>query len=44
VVNAIWRVGTRIKEGVADLVRRIGDDQTQVGYSMVGQLGGRYVG
>jgi hypothetical protein len=31
----------RIEEGVGDLVRRIGDDQVQVGYSVDGRLGGR---
>jgi hypothetical protein len=31
----------RIETGVGDLVRRIGDNQTQVGYSVVGRLGGR---
>jgi hypothetical protein len=32
---------TRIEAGVGELVWRIGDDQTQVGYSMVGRSGGR---
>jgi hypothetical protein len=31
----------RIETGVGDLVRRIGDNQTQVRYSVVGRLGGR---
>jgi hypothetical protein len=30
----------RIEVGVGDLVWRIGDDQTQVGYSMAGRSGG----
>jgi hypothetical protein len=34
--NATWRATTRIEAGVGDLMRRIGDDQTQVGYSMAG--------
>jgi hypothetical protein len=41
VVDATWRVAMRIETGVGDLVRRIGDNQTQVGYSVVGRLGGR---
>jgi hypothetical protein len=40
-VNAAWQVATRIKAGVGDLVWRIRDDQTQVGYSMAGRSGGR---
>jgi hypothetical protein len=31
----------RIEAGVGDLVQRIGDDQTQVGYSVAGRSGGR---
>jgi hypothetical protein len=31
----------RIKEGVGDLVRRIRDDPTQVGYSVARRSGGR---
>jgi hypothetical protein len=31
----------RIEAGVVDMVRRIEDDQTQVGYSVVGRSGGR---
>jgi hypothetical protein len=31
----------RIEAGVGDLVRRIGDDQAQVGYSVAGRSGGR---
>jgi hypothetical protein len=31
----------RIEAGVGDLVRRIGDDQTQVGYSVARRSGGR---
>jgi hypothetical protein len=34
VADVTWRVGTRIKVGIGDLVWRIGGDQTQVGYSM----------
>jgi hypothetical protein len=37
----IWRAATRIKAGVGELVRRIGDDQAQVGYSVAEQSGGR---
>jgi hypothetical protein len=36
-----WWVMTRIEAGVEDLVRRIGDDQTQVGYSVAGRSGGQ---
>jgi hypothetical protein len=31
----------RIKAGVGELVRRIGDDRAQVGYSVAEQSGGR---
>jgi hypothetical protein len=41
VVNATWWAMTRIEAGVGDLVRRIGDDQAQVGYSVFGRSGGR---
>jgi hypothetical protein len=41
VANATWRTVTRIEAGVGDLVRRIGDDQTQVRYAVVGQSGGQ---
>jgi hypothetical protein len=40
VVNATWQATTRIEVRVGDLVRRIGDDQTQVGYSVARQSGG----
>jgi hypothetical protein len=30
-----------IETGVGDLVQRIGNDQTQVGYSVAGRSGGR---
>jgi hypothetical protein len=36
-----WRATTRIKAGVGDLMWRIGDDQTQVRYSVAGRSGGR---
>jgi hypothetical protein len=35
-----WQTMTRIEAGVGDLVQRIGDDQAQVGYSMVGRSRG----
>jgi hypothetical protein len=35
-----WQAAMRIEVGVGDLVWRIGDDQTQVGYSMAGRSGG----
>jgi hypothetical protein len=41
VANATWWAMTRIEAGVGDLVWRIGDDQTQVGYSVAGRSGGR---
>jgi hypothetical protein len=41
VADATWWATTRIEAGVGDLVRRIGDDQTQVGYSVAGRSGGR---
>jgi hypothetical protein len=41
VAGAAWRVVTRIVTGVGDLVQRTGDDQTQVGYSVIGRLRGR---
>jgi hypothetical protein len=31
----------RTEAGVGDIERRIGDDQTQVGYSVARRLGGR---
>jgi hypothetical protein len=37
VVNATWRVATRIEAGVRDLVQRIRDDQAQVAYSVAGR-------
>jgi hypothetical protein len=33
----------RIEAGVRDLVQRIGDDQTQVGYSVVERSGGQVI-
>jgi hypothetical protein len=36
VTGAAWRTVTRIMTGVGDLVQRIGDGQTQVGYSVAG--------
>jgi hypothetical protein len=41
VANAIWWATTRIEAGVGDLVRRIADDQKQVGYSVAEILGDR---
>jgi hypothetical protein len=41
VEGAACRAVTRIVAGVGDLVRRAGDGQTQVGYSMAGRSGGR---
>jgi hypothetical protein len=41
VAGAACRAVTRITAGVGDLVRRAGDGQTQVGYSMAGRSGGR---
>jgi hypothetical protein len=35
VMNATWWSTMRIEAGVGDLVRRIKDDQTQVGYLVV---------
>jgi hypothetical protein len=35
----IWQAMMRIEVGVGDLVRRIGDDQAQVGSSMAGRSG-----
>jgi hypothetical protein len=35
-----WQATTRIKARVGDLVRRIRDDQVQVGYSATERLGG----
>jgi hypothetical protein len=40
VVNATWWAPMRIKTGIGDLVRRIGDDQAQVGYSVARRSGG----
>jgi hypothetical protein len=40
-VNVTWQPVMMIEVGVGDLVRRIGDDQVQVGYSVVGRSGGR---
>jgi hypothetical protein len=40
VANATWHAMTMIEAGVGDLVRRIRDDQAQVGSS----VGGRSVG
>jgi hypothetical protein len=40
VVNATWRVTTRIEVGVEDLVRRIRDNQAQVRYLKAGRSGG----
>jgi hypothetical protein len=37
----IWRAAMMIEAGVGDLVRKIEDDQAQVGYSVAGQSGGR---
>jgi hypothetical protein len=39
VADATWWVATRIEEEVGDLVRRIGHDQAQVGYSVAKQSG-----
>jgi hypothetical protein len=36
-----WQAVTRIKAGVGNLVQRIGDDQAQVRYSVVGRSRGR---
>jgi hypothetical protein len=36
-----WQAMMRTEVGVGDLVQRIGDDQAQVGYSVVGRSGGR---
>jgi hypothetical protein len=36
-----WQAVMRIKAGVGDLVGRIEDDQTQVGYSVARQSEGR---
>jgi hypothetical protein len=36
-----WRASTSIEARVGDLVRRIGGDQAQIGYSMVAQSGGQ---
>jgi hypothetical protein len=41
VAGAAWQATTRIVAGVGDLIRRTGDGQTQVGYSVVGRSGGR---
>jgi hypothetical protein len=41
VADATWQATTRTKAGVGDLVRRIKDDQAQVGYSVAGQSGGQ---
>jgi hypothetical protein len=38
-----WQAMMRIEAGVRDLVQRIGDDQTQVGYSVVGRSGCRVI-
>jgi hypothetical protein len=35
-----WQATMRIEARVGDLVRRIGDDQAQVGYSVVRRSGG----
>jgi hypothetical protein len=36
VTSVIWWAATRIVAGVEDLVKRTGDDQAQVIYSVVG--------
>jgi hypothetical protein len=41
VIGAAWQTMTRIEVGVTNLVQRIGDDQAQVRYSVVGRLRGR---
>jgi hypothetical protein len=41
VAGVIWRVATRIVAGVGDLVRRTGDTQSHVGYSVAGRSGGQ---
>jgi hypothetical protein len=41
VAGAIWRVTMRIVVGVEDLVRRTGDAQSHVGYSVAGRSGGQ---
>jgi hypothetical protein len=41
VTSATWRAAMRIVAGVGDLVRRTGDGQAQVGYSVAGQSRGR---
>jgi hypothetical protein len=41
VVNATWWAAMKIKTGIGDLVRRIGDDQAQVEYSVARRSGGQ---
>jgi hypothetical protein len=41
VTSAAWRVAMKIETKVGDMVQRAGDDQTHVGYSVVGRLRGR---
>jgi hypothetical protein len=41
VAGVAWRAATRIMVGVGDLVRRTGDSQAHVGYSVAGWSGGR---
>jgi hypothetical protein len=41
VAGVAWRAATRIMAGVGDLVRRIGDGQAQVGYSVARRSGSR---
>jgi hypothetical protein len=40
VAGVAWRAATRIIAGVGDLVRRTGDGQAQVGYSVAGRSEG----
>jgi hypothetical protein len=41
VANATWLTAMRIETGVGYLVRRIMDDQAQVGYSVARRSGGQ---
>jgi hypothetical protein len=41
VAGATWHTAMRIVAGVEDLVRRAGDGEEQVGYSVAGRSGGR---
>jgi hypothetical protein len=41
VIGAAWQTMMRIEVGVTNLVQRIGDDQAQVRYSVVGRSRGR---